>query len=488
MNNKIIYTLLLIICYAFANAQDVKELSLQQVIELAKEQSVGSKKAKSNAVTKYWQYRNYKAGFKPQLALNGTLPDFTRSILPTPQNDGSIAFRTRSLANSSLAMSLTQNIGLTNSQLFVSSDIERLDLFSPTTSVNYLTNPAVVGIRQTLFGFNSYKWDTKIEPLKYEESKRQYAEEIEAVSVQATQLYFNLLLAQISHDIQMKNVANNDTLFRISKGRYNLGKIAENELLQMELNVMNANSSLTQTDLDVQLGEMQLSTFLRLPAKQKFTLKAPPLIPEFNVDVNTALNEAKKNRQTVIGIERQRMEAERDLKRAVGESGLNVNVTASYGLTQSHALLNEAYANPQSTQRASVGFSVPIFDWGKAKSQIKTAYANKEMVEVTSEQDLQNFEQEIYILVKQIEMYRMKLKIAYKSDTIAQKRYDLTMKRYMIGKISITDLNTALQEKDNAKRGFIEALRTFWNAYYELRRKTLYDFEKGEAIKYEYKN
>ena len=70
--------------------------------------------------------------------------------------------------------------------------------------------------------------------IKYEESKRSYLEEMENVSQQASQLYFNLLVAQIDNDIQLKNKANNDTLYRISKGRYNLGKIAENELLQME--------------------------------------------------------------------------------------------------------------------------------------------------------------------------------------------------------------------------------------------------------------
>jgi outer membrane protein TolC len=75
---------------------------------------------------------------------------------------------------------------------------------------------------------------------------------------------------------------------------------------------------------------------------------------------------------------------------------------------------------------------------------------------------------------------------AAKADTIAQLRYEITKQRYLIGKISITDLNLAQQEKDQNSRGYINALLSFWNAYYTVRRLTLYDFERNEKIKYEY--
>ena len=54
--------------------------------------------------------------------------------------------------------------------------------------------------------------------------------------------------------------------------------------------------------------------------------------------------------------------------------------------------------------------------------------------------------------------------------------------RYLIGKIDITNLNIAQNEKDLARLDYINTLRDFWLAYYRLRRITLYDFEKGEAL------
>jgi outer membrane protein TolC len=75
--------------------------------------------------------------------------------------------------------------------------------------------------------------------------------------------------------------------------------------------------------------------------------------------------------------------------------------------------------------------------------------------------------------------------IAAKADTIAQRRYDITVQRYLIGKISIVDLNIANQEKDQARQDYIASLRNYWNSWLELRRKTLYDFENGKTIRYE---
>jgi hypothetical protein len=42
----------------------------------------------------------------------------------------------------------------------------------------------------------------------------------------------------------------------------------------------------------------------------------------------------------------------------------------------------------------------------------------------------------------------------------------------------------AIIDKNQTKQDYIGALRTYWNAYFELRRKTLYDFEQNKPIIY----
>lgn len=479
--NRLVIVIVLLFNALSVRAQETV-YTLDQVIELARKQSPQAKLAYTQNRNKYWSYRTYKSNYRPQLLLRGTVPDLNSSITPITQPDGTDIFRKRSLASSSLDLSLSQNIGLTGGEFFVSSQLQRIDVFTAPVYTSYLANPAVIGFRQPLLKFNSLRWDRKIEPLRYDESRKQYNEEMENVAVKASDVFFNLLLAQFRYKIEQQNVTNTDTLFKISKGRYNLGKIAENDLLQIELSLMNARNNLSQAQLDLDDASQKLRNYLKIAGNEKITLIEPVLIPQFQVDTKVALEQALKNRQDVVAFERQKLEAERDVARAKGDSYFNADLFASYGLTQSSSVLPDLYIRPQDQQRAQVSFTMPILDWGRAKSQVRTAQANYDLVQTTTEQAEQNFQQDIILKVKELNIYRQKLIIAAKSDTIALKRYEITVKRYMIGKIGITDLNIALNEKDAARLSFVQALRNFWNAYFEIRRKTLYDFEKNVII------
>jgi len=489
-------------CFTFSetlwsqNTAEEKILSLQDVVDIAKGQSPSAKLASTNYKTKYWQYRLYESNYLPQLALNSTLPNLNRSISTVTQPDGTALFVKQSLLSTEMDLSLTQNIGLTNSQFFVSSQVQRIDILGspplnsflgpPPPSTSYLVNPVVFGIRQPIFGFNKLRWDMRIEPLKYDEAKKQFNEDLEQVSIQASELFFDLLSAQLELKIQEKNVNSSDTLYKISSGRYNLGKIAENELLQMELNLMRARNNLSQAQLDADISMLKLDNFLKMPSDQKITLVEPNLVPNFKVDEKIALAEAEKNSQAFTAFERKRLEAERDVIKAVRDNRFSADVVASYGLTNAGTVFQSQYSNAMDQQQVRVGLQVPLIDWGRAKSQIRTMEAVQQYVEISVEQDKQNLHQQVLLLSKQFEMHRYKLIIAQKADTIAQKRFDISMKRYMIGKIGITDMNIALQEKDQAKLEYLRNLREFWHTYFDIRHLTLYDFQANTAITNKY--
>jgi len=53
----------------------------------------------------------------------------------------------------------------------------------------------------------------------------------------------------------------------------------------------------------------------------------------------------------------------------------------------------------------------------------------------------------------------------------------------VIGRITLDNLYIAQTEKDQALGQFVQALRGYWEAYYRLRRLTLFDFETGQPIR-----
>ena len=86
---------------------------------------------------------------------------------------------------------------------------------------------------------------------KYEAAKKAYLANIEGVHMSAVMNFFSLALAQINKQIAEMNYSNADTLYRIAKGRYQLGTIAEDELLQMQLSWLNAETARKQADMNL---------------------------------------------------------------------------------------------------------------------------------------------------------------------------------------------------------------------------------------------
>ena len=474
---------LLIIPSDLLSQQTNLRLTLEDVIRLAKEQSPSAIMARHRFRGSYWEYRTHVAKFRPSLTLQSVLPELTRSIDKITLPDGSDDFVERSLMNSSVEVSLVQNIAPTGGSIFMRSGLERIDNFKADENpVSYLSTPVSIGFRQPIKAHNSFRWERKIEPLKYEEARKDYIDAMENVSLRAVNYFFNLILAQVNLKIGQINYASNDTLFKIARGRYNIGTIAENELLQMELAFLNAGTDLNEAKVELEINKFQLRSFLGFNETVNIELIIPSEIPSFEVDVRKALDEAKKNSPEIISLQRQLLEADQSVAQAKAEKGLTADLFASYGLTQKDFTIPDAYQNFQDQQRVQIGLEIPIVDWGLGKGRYRMAQSNQEVVRTTVQQSEIDFEQQVMLQILQFNLQDDQVRIAAKADTIAQNRYNVTKQRFLIGNVDVTDLNIALTEKDAATRSYLSRLHNYWTYYYTIRRLTLYDFEKNMVL------
>ncbi|UHG93616.1 TolC family protein [Spirosoma oryzicola] len=477
--------MLLILQLSTTQAQ---KFTLNDVIQLARDQSIAGKQAATLRKTNYWKYRTFLSDFKPQLSLDGSLPSFTRSFVQVTQPDGTIAFQPVSNNNSILNLSLSQNIPLTGGSIFVQQQLQRFDNFLNNTTL-YNGIPFAIGLTQPLFRFNQMKWDRRTEPLRYAESNQQYIEALEQVAVDATSLYFDLLVAQVNLQIAETNRANNDTLYKIAVHKLDLGKISQNDLLQLQLSVLNAKKDLASARQTAEVASLKLRSYLNTNdansgRPQPFELVVPTQLTEFPVDISKALTEAFANRSASIGFRRQLLEAERDTEKARKENGLNATLNAEFGLSNRGTQPSDVYVRPQDREFLEVRFVLPIMTWGRAKARTETALANQQLIVQTVEQNKRVFEQQIYTQVTLLDMLRQQVKLTAEADQIAQNRYQIAQDRFKLSNLSVTDLGIAIQDKDRARRDAILALRDYWQAFYSLRLLTLYDFETNHKITY----
>ncbi|HPT09679.1 MAG TPA: TolC family protein [Bacteroidales bacterium] len=484
--NVLLSALLALFSLSTAGQGTVRRLTLDESIEISKMQSPSALTARENFRASYWDYRSYRASNLPSLGLTATLPTITQSLSPYLNPDGTQSYVRQQYLSANANLALTQKLGITGGTVYLSSGLSGTNNFNAENPISYMSTPINVGLNQPIFTYNSFRWDRKIQPLKYDQAQRKYLEDMEQVAITASDYFFNLLQAQVEKKIAQTNLSNYDTLYHIAKGRYQLGKIAENDLLQLELNFLKAQAAVENADLSLDNAQFRFKSFLRIKDSVNIELIPPANIRFFTIDPNLAVDYANKNSSSAIEFRKRLLEAARDVNRAKTEGRFDAELNAVIGLTQTGATVPDAYLNPLDQRQVSLGLTIPILDWGVARGKIKMAQSQEEVVKTAVEQEIIDFQRNVYLKVVQFNMQQNQLRIAAKSDTVARKSYEVTKGRYLIGKInSILDLNNAQIETDNSEKNYYYALQTFWKSYMEIRKMTLFDFQKEERLHFD---
>ncbi len=477
-------------------AQEKKVLTFDEVLELAATQSTNALIAKQRFRASYWQYRSFKAEYLPSLSFSGTAPSYSTAYQQVYE-DGEYTYVNNPLFQSTGTLSLSQNIGLTGGSIAVNSSLGFQNNISKE-SKTILTEPLVnVRLTQPIFKYNSLKWQKKTQPLQYEIAKKTYLSNMEAVNTTAVQYFFQLALAQINVQIAETNQINSDTLYRMSEGRYQLGTIAEDELLQMKLTWLNAENNLKQARMNLTDWENRVRTFLGFNENVSIELTIPYEIPHLQVNPEQVLALALENNPEISQQELTVLQSQSSLAQAKAQRGLSADLTASYGLSdRSSSLLNnfpnsdygirDAYTDPGNSQTVMLTLSIPILDWGQRKGSYQMALSSLELAQVQAEQTLQTFEADLMLDVEQFNLQYEQVMIAAQSDTVAQRMYEVSKARYVIGSSTVLELNNADTEKDSNRRAYIQSLQTFWNYFYNIRSLALFDFLNNKPLEADY--
>ena len=456
-------------------------LTLADVIDLAQRQSVAAQQATTARETAGWQWHRVRADFRPQLSLVGTLPDFSRAIAPVTQPDGTTDFRPVQLNNSTLQLAVTQNIGFTGGQVYVASGMQRFDNFIGRQRL-YNAQPFSVGFTQPLRGFNALAWARRTEPLRYAEAQRQLSLDRETIAQGTTERFFDVLLQQQQAALATQNERLATELLRLGREKLTLGRLAEADVLLLELNQIRAQQTRQQAELTAQTAALELKTFAGLAPDQPLPLAVPAPAPAPPVAPDAALAEARQRRPETIGFQRRLLEADRGVAQARFSGGLQASLTANLGYINRAETLWTAYLSPQNQQQIRLAFALPIIDWGRQRAAVKLAEAARELARRTIAQDESTFEQQVRTLVAQTPTLHAQVQLTARADSLAQRRYAITQEVYRVGRLSLTDLGIAQQEKDAARQAYVNALRAAWVAHYRLRALTLYDFVRGEGV------
>lgn len=461
-------------------------LSLGDVIRIARERSYNAQAAKLEYIASYWTYRSFKAQLLPSVNLSGSLLNFDHSRVEARDAEtGLINYVDNNSLTNSLTLSLDQEIPATGGTVSLQSYLYRLDQFNYDMTT-YNSQPLRISYTQPLRTYNTLKWEKKTAPIEFEMAKKEYLENMEQVTLTATQLFFDAISAQTEYKQSTANYADLQRMYETAQKRFSIGTVTKSDILQLELSVLNAKVAVTNNKLNMDEQLFNLFSYLRLTDYQQVDLVAPADVPDIIINADDAVAYALENSTHVPSQRLTLLEAQQSVAKAKSSRGIQMQLSSEIGFNKTSDTFKGAYGNLRDNEVIGLSLSLPIFDWGVSKGQVRVAEAELELANLEVEQARVEYVEDIRRQVMQFACQAEQCRTAKRAEEISAERYDISKRRFEEGTITVTDLNTALQESETARAQYINQLQTYWTDYYTLRRATLFDWQRNIKLTADY--
>ena len=377
------------------NAQEPLRLNLSRTIQMAGDSSLSAFRNQNMYLTGYWAYRTYRANRLPSLTLDLTPAQYYRNITRRyDSNEDADVYREQQTFSAWGNLSVKQNLDLTGGTFYVDSELDYMRNFGTVKSTQFSSVPFRVGYRQNLLGYNAFRWDRRIEPLKFEKVKKQFVYDMEAVSEEAVTYFFVLAMAQADYDLAVENLASSDTLYAVGLQRHKIAAISQADLLTLELDKVNARNTLENATIALKRAMFSLACFLNLDKNTSIDAILPDRPLSLDISVDQALTKAKENNPEFLTQRQYILEAEQHVDKTKKESRFNASVNASVGFNQVANNLGEVYNNLLQQDLVSVSVSIPLVDWGVRKGKYNMAKNNLNVVKIAARQEEVSVEEE----------------------------------------------------------------------------------------------
>ena len=475
---RYISSILVVLLSACTVQGKVRYLTLDEVINIARVQSLDAAVALDELRSAYWQYRIYRAGLLPEVQFSATLPAYNKNYSSYQNSDGSYTYVRNNYMQMNGELSVQQAVWATGGTLSLSTSMDYLKMLSGNRQERYMSVPVALTFSQPVFGVNSVKWNRRIEPVRYAEAQANFLSATEQVTINAISHFFGLLLAQENVNIARQNLTNAEALYTVAQTKYSMGKISENDLLQLRLNVLNASATLTDNESTLKSNMFSLRSFLMMDEDTEIVPVLPESFSTPTLIYEDVLQKALQNNAITKNLRRRQLQADYDVAAARGNMR-SINLTAQIGVDGTGQDIPAAYNPLKDNQYVRVGVQIPLVDWGKRRGRLRVAQSSREVTAGRLELEMRSFKQELFILVEQFNNQRRQIEIALEADTIATRRYNTNIETFKIGKISTLDINDAQVSKDQARRSTLTQLMYYWYYWYRLRSITLWDYENG---------
>ena len=446
-----------------------QQLSLEQAIRHAQDSTIIAFQSRHEYDSYTLNYDAFLALRKPQLNLR-VAPNYYRLVSDLSRDY--VYLRNYDNLSAAASVTLSQKMLNWGGEAYVGTQAIWTEYFSSdaTAARQFMAAPVLVGYRQTLLGYNPYRWEKVVEDQRLKAARQQYQYDMNSIAEEVTRRFFRLICAQSQAEMFQRNLQTTDTLYAIAREKSSILMVTMAELRSLELQRINAANALAMARTAEEEARTRLASYLRLDGEGLASIhlqfpkepKAISLTVADAIDLALANNPAYQHQMAEV------TEAHHQEQKAMKEKGVNVSLDVNVGMQQVDPVLGRAYRDQRLYALGAVTVSVPLMDHGAAKSRHAAAQAWVEREESALDEAERRLSEDVTTTLHNINIYRQLLEQTTQAVTMADEVFTLNAENYANGLCDINTYTLAQNRRDEAYNQYLSALEKYWTTYYHL--------------------
>ncbi|HTP12683.1 MAG TPA: TolC family protein [Bacteroidota bacterium] len=476
-----------LVVVSVSTAQTKRPLTLDQSITLALQQGFAAKNASAQYLASKKSYESELRKLRSSVTLSVDLPNYSQSLTsqfnPTTQLYEYYQLRSTQIQSS---LSLNQPITLTGGTLSFQQMLLGRDQMSGLASGSqaerdYFGN-FLVQYRQPILAPNEYRMSEERNTLSLDIARADFTRNQLEIVYNVTASFYNVYQLARRVDIARTQVNQNEESYTTAKNKFDAGLIPEVDALQTEVDLVSSKNDLLTAERGLASASNAFRLLIGLPSSEDFEAVASLVYKPVRIDQELAVKQALENRTEVLSAKQNIELRTMDIASAKAKGDFRLDLTASYGFNGTNGELNRVFNDVNTSQGAALTVTIPLFDWGSNTLQVESALYQHESAVLSLENTQQQIRQEVLDLINQLKLAESRIIVLEKSVAVAQKSYDISVERFQSGTTSRNDVAQAQQRLTNAKINSLSAIIDYQVALADLKRRTLWDYEKNEAV------
>ncbi|MBI4552106.1 MAG: TolC family protein [Candidatus Latescibacteria bacterium] len=477
-----------------AYAQAIVKLTLEQSLDIALTQSFDVKRLEQSLMGSRMNLKAAEAGFKSNGELQLTsLPNFEQNERRTPLPGGTFAFDRQQFMDVQTDVFANQPIGATNGLFSLIGSLQRFQQFDVRTGPGGSSNPSQYGtqvrlqFRQPLFTYNRLKTGLRKAELNLESTLQTYTRNQLDLVFNVTSRFYDFYRAQQQLLLDQQEVARAEESYRVARLKQEAGLLAEVDVLRLEVDLANARNTAANSEASLRQNEDAFKVLIGVPLETSVEVTTGLTYRPVTVSVEAAIGHALQRRTELRTDDITIQLGEINVTEIDAQREITGELFLSYGLFNRRDRFQDIVSDFNNDRRVQLSVSVPLWDWSQNTYSVQAARANLENDRLTRQHRVNTIKQEIRAAVRNFSSAQQRVEITRRSQELAEKSYRISFLKFQNGELNTQDLTLEQNRLAQARRNSLDAIIDYQQALADLRRKTLWDFERNQPVRLEVK-